>query len=158
MGGNGMHRETFISMCDSRLKLVRTEFGLTQEAMAHVIGLSKKTLVDIEKDRTSLGWAGSVALVFIFSDSEVIAGAFGGTATDIALALAFEGDQEPYQHVAGSRLWWTPITENSQYIIQQNVISQHYRLLTKDDQRVASAFSLDELLPIFNKAEGNSHG
>ena len=52
-----MTKEQFILEMNRQVKLVRTEYGLTQEAMAMALGLSKKTLVEIEKGRSSLGWA-----------------------------------------------------------------------------------------------------
>ena len=146
-----MDRDDFIELCDSKLKLVRVEYGFTQEKMAHVIGLSKKTLVDIEKGRRSLGWIGSVALCFIFEDSEVIAGVFGGKPADIIMALAFEGKQFSYPQTAGGRVWWNTLYENKVFRIQQNIISQHYRLLTHEDRRIASSFDIDDLLPLFNR-------
>ena len=35
-----MTRETFIQELDRQVKLVRTEFGLTQDTMARVLGMS----------------------------------------------------------------------------------------------------------------------
>ena len=43
-----MDRREFIREMDIHLKLVRTEYGYTQEMMAAILGLSKKTLVEIE--------------------------------------------------------------------------------------------------------------
>ncbi|MBQ2846019.1 MAG: helix-turn-helix domain-containing protein, partial [Firmicutes bacterium] len=51
-----MTREEFIKQIDGQVKLVRTEYGFTQDVMARVVGISKKTLVEIEKGRSSLGW------------------------------------------------------------------------------------------------------
>ena len=124
--------------------------------MAHALGLSKKTLVDIEKGRRSLGWAGSVVLCSVFTDSDVVSSTFGGAPTDMILALAREGKVFRRRSVRGSRLWWAQLAENDNYIIQQNVISQHYRLIGKDQARIASAFSLDDLLPIFNNPTGGA--
>ena len=146
-----MEREMFISLCDDRLKLVRTEYGFTQEKMAHIIGLSKKTLVDIEKGRRSLGWTGSVTLCSIFYDSEIILNLFGGKPTDIILAFAFEGRQFRYPQTLGDRVWWNTLYENKRYRIQQNVISQHYRLLTTDGRRIVSSFDINDLLPIYGQ-------
>lgn len=61
-----MDRDTFVDLMNHQLKLVRTEYGLTQEAMARALGLSKKTLVEIEKGRSSLGWMGRRRPVFHF--------------------------------------------------------------------------------------------
>ena len=144
-----MDRESFIALCDNKLKLVRTEYGLTQEEMAHILGLSKKTLVDIEKERRSLSWMGSVALCFIFQDSDVIAGVFGGQPIDIIMALAFEGRKAHYSQASKSRIWWNTLYANEFYTIEQNIISLHYRLLTIDGRRVASSFDLDDLMPLY---------
>ncbi len=54
-----MTREEFIQMMDEREKLIRTEYGLTQDKMAIALGISKKTLVEIEKGRRTLGWTGA---------------------------------------------------------------------------------------------------
>jgi DNA-binding XRE family transcriptional regulator len=121
--------------------------------MAHTLGLSKKTLVDIEKERRSLGWMGSAALCLIFQDSEVIAGVFGGQPTDIIMALSFEGKPTRHSRAIGSKIWWINLYENQNYYIQQNVISQHYRLLTIDGRRIASSFDLDDLTPLFDGAK-----
>lgn len=144
-------REQFIAACDSRLKLVRTEYGFSQEHMALIVGVSKKTLVDIEKERRSLGWAGSVTLCFLFQDSEVLAGSFGGNPTDMVMALAFDATRKPvYPRTLGGRVWWTTIRENEDYVIQQNIISQHYRLITRDSRRIASSFEMEDLMPVFD--------
>ena len=84
-----MDRTTFIAQMDRHLKLVRTEFGCTQEVMARMLGISKKTLVEIEKGRSSLGWTGAVAFVTLFGESQVLNGMLGGDAQDMVRAIAF---------------------------------------------------------------------
>jgi DNA-binding XRE family transcriptional regulator len=142
-----------VGICDAKVKLVRTEFGFTQEKMANVLGISKKTLVEIEKDRKSLGWTTSVALCSIFNESDILSSSFGGKTTDIIFALAFEGEQPRYTKTLGGKVWWMNTHENKAFIIQQNIISQHYRLLTKDRRRVSSSFKLEDLLPLFNSEQ-----
>ena len=144
-----MDRKHLIEICDTKLKLVRTEFSFSQEKMAVILGISKKTLVEIEKGRSSLGWTGSVALCSIFYNAKVIASAFGGNPTDIILEIAFAGCEPHYEQTMSGKIWWQKIKENEAYIIQQNVISQHYRLLTKDGRRVASSINLEDLTVIF---------
>ena len=56
-----MTKKEFAATLDSALKAVRKEYGFTQEKMAAVLGISKKTLVEIEKGRSSLGWTGAAA-------------------------------------------------------------------------------------------------
>lgn len=56
----------------AKMKLIRVESNYTQERMASVLGISKKTLVQIEKRRTNANWTTTVALCALFRDSEVI--------------------------------------------------------------------------------------
>lgn len=145
-----MEKREFVSICDAKVKLVRAEYSLSQDKMALMLGISKKTLVEIEKGRSSLGWTGSVALCSIFTNSEVIAGVFGGRPNDIVLALAWNGSEPLYAQTMGGRVWWQNIMENERYTIQQNILSQHYRLLTADGRRVASSFVLEDLTRLFH--------
>jgi len=142
-------REEFIATCDAKLRLVRTEANLTQDEMAYALGISKKTLVDIEKERRSLGWTGSVALCSVFPASDVIISAFGGSPAEMIPALAHTGQAAIRPESAGNP-WWEVVADNGTFIIEQNLISQHYRLLTKDRAKVAASFDIDDLIPIFN--------
>jgi DNA-binding XRE family transcriptional regulator len=146
-----MRREEFITICDQKLKLTRTEYGLTQEKMAWALGISKKTLIEIEKERRSLGWTTSVTFCTIFDGSEILMSAFGSDPAELASALAFDGTEPLRPQTSGGRIWWTTIRENDDYLIQQNIVSQHYRLLTRDYRRVMSSFRLDDILPVFNR-------
>ena len=140
-----MTREDFVEEMDRHLKLVRTEYGFTQEVMARVLGLSKKTLVEIEKGRSSLGWMGAVALCAVFSGSQVLAGLLGGEAADMIQALAFRDQQPSYPKTMGGKVWWRTVEIYKGMCIQQNIISQHYRALNQDDERICSSFELDDV-------------
>ncbi|WP_027399190.1 helix-turn-helix transcriptional regulator [Anaerovorax odorimutans] len=140
-----MNRIEFINKANSKLKLVRTEYGYNQEKMATVLGISKKTLVEIEKGRSSLGWTGAVAFCSIFFKSEVLSAAFGGETTDIIMALAFEKGEPKYPKTMGGKIWWRTIEEIDGLKIQQNIISQHYRAIDAEDRRICASFNLDEV-------------
>ncbi|MBR1864790.1 MAG: transcriptional regulator [Ruminococcus sp.] len=150
-----MKREEFIVRMNRSLKLVRTEYDLTQEKMAVCLGISKKTLVEIEKERTSLGWTGAVALAAIFSDSTVLQNSFGGEMSDIIKALAFEDTGVRYPRSMGGKIWWRVIEENDRWKIQQNYISQHYRLLTPENRCVFSSFHLDKIRNAAREYDGD---
>ena len=75
-----MTKKEFAAALDSALKAVRKEYGFTQEKMAAVLGISKKTLVEIEKGRSSLGWTGAAAFAAIFRESCILQAQFGGAA------------------------------------------------------------------------------
>ena len=151
-----MTRESFVSDLDRQVKLVRTEYGFTQDVMAKVLGMSKKTLVEIEKGRTSLGWIGAVALCTIFSDSQVLSGLLGGEAGDMVRALAFQDLHPCYPRTMGVRVWWRFLDTVGPYTIQQNLISQHYRALDREDGRVCSSFDLEDVRTHLRELEGST--
>ena len=139
-----MTRVDFIREMDQQVKLVRAEYGYNQEQMARVLGLSKKTLVEIEKGRSTLGWMGAVALCALFRDSRVLSGTLGGEGSDMIAALAFTEQPAPhYPKTMGGKVWWRTVESRDGYRIQQNIISQHYRLLNGEDCRICASFELD---------------
>ena len=151
-----MDRDTFVDCMNRQLKLVRTEYGFTQEAMARALGLSKKTLVEIEKGRSSLGWMGAAALCSIFSGSQVLSGLLGGEAGELVRALAFQNLRPSYPKTMGGKVWWRFVETLGPYTIQQNLLSQHYRALDPEDGRVCSSFDLEEIRQQLRDLEGTS--
>ena len=149
-----MTRAEFVAELDGQVKLVRTEYGFTQEVMANVLGLSKKTLVEIEKGRSSLGWMGAVAFCALFADSRVLSGLLGGEASDMVQALAFADTKPVYPKTMGGKVWWRTVEQRGAYKIQQNIISQHYRALDSGDGRVCSSFDLEEVRARLAELEG----
>ncbi|MCR4775216.1 MAG: helix-turn-helix domain-containing protein [Saccharofermentans sp.] len=140
-----MERSEFISIMNQKIKLIRTEFDLTQEKMADAIGISKKTLVEIEKGRNSLSWSAAVAAAVIFADSGILADAFGGETSDLVKVIALQGlDAKLPDKTMGGRIWWQDIKESKGYKIQQNIISRHYRILDAEDRRFFSSFDKKE--------------
>ena len=141
-----MERAEFISIMNHKIKLIRTEFDLTQEKMADAIGISKKTLVEIEKGRNSLSWTAAVAAAVIFADSEILADSFGGDTSDLVKVIALNGlDAKLPSQTMGGRVWWQDIKESKGYRIQQNMISRHYRILDAEDRRFFSTFDKKEI-------------
>ncbi len=139
-----MNREAFIKIMNGKIKLIRTEYGLTQDKMALILGISKKTLIEIEKNRKSLGWTASVALASIFSDSSILQDAMGGELSDIIIAVAFKDVDVNYPQTMGGKSWWKGILDKDGYRSQQNLLSRHYRLLDQKNRRIYASFSLDE--------------
>ncbi|KUO74958.1 MAG: XRE family transcriptional regulator [Clostridia bacterium BRH_c25] len=138
-----MNRNELIKKIDEKLKLVRNEYDYTLDKMAEVLGISKKTLIQIEKGRASLGWTGTVALCMLFGDSEILEMVFGGQSQDIILDLAFDGYEAKYDKTMGGRIWWRDMEAKGSYRIQQNIISKHYRVLDSEDRRICYSFDYD---------------
>lgn len=72
-----MEQEQIIDKISTKVKLIRVENNFTQDQMATVLGISKKSLVQIEKRRNNANWTMTVALCALFRDSEVIQHAIG---------------------------------------------------------------------------------
>ncbi|AKL95910.1 transcriptional regulator [Clostridium aceticum] len=138
-----MNRDEFIKKVDAKLKLIRNEKNFTQDKMAEVIGMSKKTLVQIEKERSTLGWTGAVAVCSIFKHSEVLQMTFGGDPQDIILSLAFSNHEHSYETTLGGKVWWRDVEKTDKYRVQQNIISKHYRILDRQDRRICSSFEIE---------------
>ena len=145
-----MTKSEFIKICDQSAKAVRSEFSYSQEKMSGALGISKKTLVEIEKGRSSLGWAGSVTLCTVFGESRILCGTFGSDIIMIVRGIAFENAEDNIRHANTTRIWWNTVYHQSGYIIEQNKVSQHYRLLAPDNSILASSFDKDELIRELN--------
>ena len=140
-----MDRDQVITSCNHLEKLIRAEFSYSQEKMAEILGISKKTLVEIEKGRASLGWSGSVVLCSLFADSSVLEGKFGGNPQELIQALAFTHENRIYPQTMGGKIWWRELEAKGPYKIQQNIISNHYRILDEENRRIYSSFDLEEI-------------
>jgi DNA-binding XRE family transcriptional regulator len=137
-----MTKAEFIKKVDEKLKLIRIESDYTQDKMAEILGISKKTLIQIEKGRSTLGWSGAVVLCTIFRNSEVLELTFGGHPQDIILTLAFT-DYEGKEKTLGGKVWWSNKEVIDRFRVQQNIISGHYRILDDQDRRISSSFDYE---------------
>lgn len=146
-----MTKNEFIKKVDGKIRLIRTEKGYTQDKMAEMLGISKKTLVQVEKERGSLGWAVAIAACVIFKDSEILELTFGGDIEDIIRSLSYENTEKKYIPTLGGKIWWTNIQTKNGYTIQQNTISNHYRILDSNNRRVCYSFELEYINKRFNE-------
>ena len=152
-----MDRNAFIETMNSRLKLVRTEYGLTQEQMSRMIGISKKTLVEIEKGRISLGWANAVTLAGVFGDSQVLQATFGGELSELIIAIAFKDSDGFFPSTWGGTVWWQDIRRERGYRLQQNIFSRHYRLLDPENRRRFATYHLDKAQEVMQSILDNDN-
>lgn len=139
---------------DQNLKAVRKEYGFTQEKMAVVLGISKKTLVEIEKGRRTLGWTGAAALAAIFGESGILQEEFGGEMAELITALAFADPPPKRPRTMGGRVWWRDIVQEGGFRLQQNMLSGHYRLLDSRNRRVMASFRREEAEECLAMAKG----
>ncbi len=106
----------------------------------------QKTLVQIEKRRTNAGWTNTVAICALFRDSEVLQSSLGDDPLVVIATLAHKNINNTKQKTLGGKVWWKQIQEKGNFRLQQNLISQHYRILDKQDYRWFNSFDLEEAL------------
>lgn len=137
-----MTREEVIAKLSEKMRLIRTEAGYTQDKMSEVIGLSKKTLVQIEKGRMEANWQTVVTICALFRESETIQYILGNEPLEVLETIARDGIDYRKEKTLGGKLWWRELERKGPFILQQNVISQHYRIL--DDEYFRLFSSLEE--------------
>ncbi|MFE8696243.1 helix-turn-helix transcriptional regulator [Cytobacillus sp. FJAT-53684] len=135
-----MTRDEIISKVSEKMRLIRTEAGYTQDKMAEIIGLSKKTLVQIEKGRVDAGWSTVVAVCALFRETETVRFLFGNEPLEVLETIAREGIDYRREKTMGGKIWWKEIDRKNGLLLQQNVISQHYRIIDEDHFRIYSSF------------------
>ncbi|WP_026672252.1 helix-turn-helix domain-containing protein [Alkalihalobacterium bogoriense] len=139
-----MNQDEFTQLITRKMKLVRTEMNYTQEKMATVLGISKKTLVQIEKERLTAGWTVSVCLCALFRHSDVLHSTLGGDPVEIMETIAHDRVIYRKERTMGGKVWWREIKKQGKYKLQQNIISQHYRILDEEEYRLYSTFQKEE--------------
>ncbi|QHJ69596.1 helix-turn-helix transcriptional regulator [Planococcus halotolerans] len=146
-----MNRDDLILLVSNKLKLIRTEKDYTQDKMAEMLGLSKKTLVQIEKGRILAGWTTTIAVCTLFRRSDILLHELGDDPLVIIETLIYESHNRPRLKTMGGVIWWKEIKSNSDYILQQNLISQHFRILDKEKYNIYSSFDEVESLQRFDE-------
>lgn len=144
-----MNKETVIDLISKNVRLIRLEKGYSQEKMATVLGISKKTLLQVEKERTSIGWTNAVVVCALFKDSQILEHILGEEPFEVIETLAHDGMNTPKVKTLGGKMFWNEIAKKGKFRVQQNVISQHYRILDGSDYRWYSTFEEEEVMNRF---------
>lgn len=135
-----MTRDEIIKNVSEKLRLIRTEAGYTQDKMAEIIGVSKKTLVQIEKGRVLANWSTAVSICALFRETETVQFLFGNEPLEVLETVAREGIDYRKGKTFGGRIWWKPVSKKNGYILQQNILSKHFRILNDKNHRIFSSF------------------
>lgn len=135
-----MNREEIIRIVSDKLRLIRTEAGYTQDKMAEIIGVSKKTLVQIEKGRVLAGWSTVVTICALFRETETVQFLFGNEPLEVLETVAREGIDYRKMKTFGGRIWWREVSRKNGLLLQQNILSKHFRILDEKNYRIYSSF------------------
>ncbi len=138
--GLNVTREEIIMQVSEKLRLIRTEAGYTQDKMADVIGVSKKTLVQIEKGRVLANWSTVVSICALFREAETVQFLFGNEPLEVLETVALDGIDVRKTKTMGGRIWWRVLSQKKGFILQQNILSKHFRILDERNYRIFSSF------------------
>lgn len=141
-----MEKEQFITLISEKMKLVRTEQDYSQDKMAEILGISKKTIVQIEKGRTNANWTTVIAFCALFNHSELLLSVIGDEPMYLVQIITNKNNDTPKDKTMGGIFWWKEISEKGEFRLQQNVVSGHYRILDAQRYRWYSSFDEEDAM------------
>ena len=150
-----MTRDEIIIKVSEKLRLIRTEAGYTQDKMADIIGVSKKTLVQIEKGRVLANRSTVVSICALFRETETVQFLFGNEPLEVLETVARTGIDMRKNKTLGGNFWWKTIQKKNGYILQQNILSKHFRILDNLNYRIFSSFEKNLTKQRFKELTGN---
>ncbi len=136
-------KDQLIIMVSQKMRLLRNEYHFTQEKMADIIGISKKTLVQIEKDRMLASWTVVIAICGLFRESDILKMTLGDDPIEIIEAISFENTPLPKQLTGGGKMFWKTIEKQGKFKIQRNIFSNHLRIIDGHGKRWISSYNKD---------------
>ncbi len=145
-----MEKQTLIRVVSEKMRLLRNEYHFSQEKMAETIGVSKKTLIQIEKERTLASWSTIISVCALFRKSEILQMTLGDDPLPIVEAISFEKMLLPKKMTGGGKMFWKTIEQEGKFKIQKNLLSNHYRLIDGNGFRWISTFDKDYVFKQFN--------
>ncbi|WP_132244231.1 helix-turn-helix transcriptional regulator [Marinisporobacter balticus] len=146
---NDLAREELIDIVSKKLRLLRNEYNFSQDKMAEILGISKKTLIQIEKERALASWTLVMAICGLFRESEIIKMTLGEDPIELVETLVFENIAVPKNRTGGGMVWWKDIDTQWKFKIQKNSISSHYRIIDGNNRRWYSSFDKNYILDKF---------
>lgn len=139
-----------IQIVSEKMREIRAEAGYSQDKMAEIIGLSKKTLVQIEKGRVKAGWSTIVTVCALFRETFTVRSILGSEPLEVLETIARDGIDLRKQKTLGGKIWWRELARQNGYILQQNILSSHYRILDSEYYRIYSSFDEQATLECFD--------
>lgn len=85
-----MNKREFCRRIHPTIKEIRKEYNLSQLVMANMVGVSKKTYIQLEKQRIILKWSEAVTIATIFGESDTLSDCFEENVIEIIKSIAFD--------------------------------------------------------------------
>lgn len=144
-----MSRQDIIQIISEKMKLIRTETNYTQEQMADYIGISKKTLIQIEKQRVDCGWTVAVTISVLFRNSSILKTALGGDPLIFIELISNNGKVNNVPDDVTNQIWWRTIESSRNWVIQQNLVHTSFRILNPEQKTMYYALSKEDTIEQF---------
>ncbi|WP_033542751.1 helix-turn-helix transcriptional regulator [Planococcus sp. CAU13] len=141
-----MNQEELIDIVSQKIRLIRLEKELSQEEMSKILGISKKTLIQIEKGRVAASWNVVVTCVALFEQSEILRNGLGDDGLEVVRLVTFNNIEQPVMKTMGGKIWWKEVEKRGEFKLQQNVVSQHFRIIDESNYRWFSSFEQEEAM------------
>ena len=122
-------KEKFIAKTTGFLKQIRSSSSLTQETMSELIGMSKKTYIQTELGRRQLSWAETISFCCVFKDKLMLIEAYEGQDPLKLINEIAENEIKLAQVENTKTYWWNNIISGNGFVVQQNIISEEFRIL-----------------------------
>lgn len=110
--------------------------------MSEILGISKKTLVQIEKGRNTASWTTIVAVCALFNHSRVLLSVLGDDPVEFVKLVGLRSGGNQKIKTFGGKVWWKEVKIVGTFKIQQNLISHHYRIIDEENYRYIYTFDL----------------
>lgn len=149
-----MTKLDFCKSIQENLLILRNEVELSQAVFAEMIGVTKKTYIQYEKMRSNLKWAEVVTIATLFQEANTVQDLYGDDIIEIIQVLALKKMPKRQLPTLGGTKWWTNISKNEDFILQQHKITNHYRILDKNLYRVFFTLSKTEAFSRYNEYLG----
>jgi DNA-binding XRE family transcriptional regulator len=135
-----MTKESFTQTISQSIRLIRNEYHLSQDVFSDMIGITKKTLVQIEKDRSFASWSVVIAIVMLFKDSQILKMVLSDDPALVLRSIVFDSVDLPKSQSMGGKMFWRTLRTDSGFKIQQNYFSGHYRVIDGLGRRFISSY------------------
>lgn len=141
-----MTKPELITLVSEKIRLVRNEYRITQDVFSEMIGITKKTLVQIEKERSTASWSVVVSVCMLFQDSEILWDILKHSPPEVIRQMVFDSVKRPKEKTMGGKMFWRTVHQAPGFKVQQNYFSNHYRLIDGYGRRWLSSFHKEKIL------------
>lgn len=135
-----MTKDQLTLITSQSLRLIRNEYHLSQDVFSEMIGITKKTLVQIEKDRALASWSVVIAVIMLFKDSQILKMNLKDEPPLVLRSIVFDSVELPKNQTMGGKMFWRTLKKESGFKIQQNYFSGHYRIVDGMGRRFISSY------------------